>query len=311
MVRSGTDLLGKSFVNPVVLASGPAGFGLELADVFRRWPLGALTTKTLTHQPRRGNPPPRLVDAQAGALNSIGLANPGVGRFLREILPRLRDIPTVKVVSFAAEAAQEAEVVAGELDGAVGVDLLEMNLSCPNVSGRPASWNSEATFQMVQAATRVTRIPLLAKLSPDVPDVVPLGEAALKAGAQGLTLVNAVRGLRIQHDTGRPTLARKWGGLSGPAILPIALAKVFEARRAFPGVPIVGVGGVTDLGSLLEMCMAGANLVGLGLAVMADPLLPWRLAEELDGWLCRRGIESLTDVVGCAHRGGLSVPELA
>ncbi|MFO8034972.1 MAG: dihydroorotate dehydrogenase [Candidatus Bipolaricaulota bacterium] len=305
------DRLGWEFINPVLLASGPAGFGLELATFFRKRSLGGLTTKTLTREPRQGNPPPRLVDAPAGALNSIGLANPGLEIFFAEILPQLRELPTVRVVSFAAPEPGEAEAMAGALGGAAGVDVLELNLSCPNVDGRIPAWDSKATGEMVRASAGATHTPLLAKLSPDVPDVVPQGEAALKAGATGLTLVNAVRGLRIKHDTGLPAFARKWGGLSGGAILPISLAKVFQARQAFPGVPIVGVGGVTNLGSLLEMAMAGADLVGLGLAVMADPALPWRLVEELEEWLSCRGIGQYSEVVGCAHRGGLDVPKPA
>ncbi len=307
MVDLAVSRLGQSFANPVLLSSGPAGFGLELAPLFRSKPLGGLTTKTVTPSPRQGNPPPRLVDAPAGALNSIGLANPGLDEFLAQVLPELRELPTVRLVSFAASDVQGVEAMAGVLGEAAGVDVLELNLSCPNVEGRPPSWDSASTRELVRAATRATCTPLLAKLSPDVTDVVPVAAAALEEGAAGLTLVNTVRGLRIQRDTGRPTLARMWGGLSGAAILPIALARVFEARRAFPEVPIVGVGGVTDLGSLLEMAMAGADLVGIGLAVMCDPELPWRLCVELKQWLCRRRISRYSQLVGCAHRGGVDV----
>jgi len=304
-----TTVLGQPFGNPVVLASGPAGFGLELSSLFRRRPLGGLTTKTVTWEPRSGNPPPRMVDAPAGALNSIGLANPGLETFLADVLPEVRELPTVRIVSFAASDPHEAESMAGRLGEADGVDLLEFNLSCPNVEGRPPACARGTAEEMVRAAARASRAPLLAKLAPDVTNMVEIADATLEAGARGLTLINTVRGLRINRDTGRPVLARSWGGLSGPAILPVALGKVFQVREAFPGVPIVGVGGVTDLGSLLEMLMAGADLVGVGLGVMADPESPWKLVDELATWLSRRDIDHCSEVVGCAHRGGLGIGE--
>jgi len=309
VVSVGVNCLGRSFANPVVLASGPAGFGLELKPFFLRRPLGALTTKTITREPRSGNPPPRLVDAPAGALNSIGLANPGLEAFLADVLPEIRELSTVRIVSFAASDPSEAEVMAGRLGEASGVDLLEVNLSCPNVEGRPPACERGTAWEMVRAASDATSVPLLAKLAPDVSDVVEIAEGVLEAGASGLTLINAVRGLRINRDTGRPALARRWGGLSGAAILPVALAKVFQVREAFPEVPIVGTGGVTELGSLLEMLMAGADLVGLGLGVMADPEVPWKLAQELEAWLSRRDIDDCSEIIGCAHRGGLGVGE--
>ncbi len=309
MVTLELKRLGQTFANPVVLASGPAGFGLELASLFRWRPMGGLTTKTVTPTPREGNPPPRLVDAPGGALNSIGLVNPGMEAFVAGVLPSVAELPTVRLISFAAPHPEQAEAMADTLGAAPGTDILELNLSCPNVEGRPPAWEAGTTADMVRAAAAATKTPLLAKLSPDVPDIVPVAAAALEAGAAGLTLVNTVRALRIQWDTGLPTLVRTWGGLSGAAILPIALAKVFQARQAFPGVPIVGTGGVMDLGGLLEMVMAGADLVGVGLGVMVDPVLPWRLVESLETWMTQRGFERYEALVGCAHRGGLHVSE--
>ncbi len=311
MVTLELERLGQLFANPVVLASGPAGFGLELASLFQWRPLGGLTTKTVTPEPREGNPPPRLVDAPAGALNSIGLVNPGLEAFVAGVLPSVAELPTVKLISFAAPDPRRAEEMAHALGTAPGSDLLELNLSCPNVEGRPPAWEVGTTADMVRAAAGATKIPLLAKLSPDVPDIVPVAAAALDAGAAGLTLVNTARAMRIQWDTGLPTLVRTWGGLSGAALLPIALAKVFQARQAFPGVPIVGTGGVMDIGGLLEMVMAGADLVGVGLGVMADPVLPWRLVEALEEWMAQRGVERYEELVGCAHRGGFRVSEQA
>jgi dihydroorotate dehydrogenase (NAD+) catalytic subunit len=294
------------FRNPIVLASGPAGFGLELADGLDFRAVGALTTKTVTLEPRDGNPQPRLVDAPAGALNSIGLENPGLAAFRSEILPRIRDLPVPRIVSLAGRTPEEVARAAAELDGEAGVDWLELNLSCPNVQGETVADHPDRVTAYVGAARTATRLPILAKLPPS-DNHLALGKAALEAGADGLTLINSVRGLRIHADSGRPFLARECGGLSGPAILPLALARVFEARRAFPDAFLVGTGGVDCVRSVVEMLCAGASAVGVGLAVMSDPGAVFGLAAGLERWLEARGIGGVEDLMSAAHRGGIRV----
>ncbi len=295
-----------SFRTPIVLASGPAGFGFELAETLDFRSLGALTTKTITPEPRAGNPQPRLLDAPGGAINSIGLENPGLDAFRGNVLPRLRELATVRIVSLAGRTPDEISHLAAALETEPGVDWLELNLSCPNVRGETMADRPNDVAAYVREARSASRRPLLVKL-PSCDNLVALGEAALSAGADGLTLINAVRGLRICVDTGRAFLARGTGGLCGPAILPIALARVFEARQAFPDTFLIGTGGVTRARDAIEMLCAGANLVGVGFGVMADPAATFALAAEIEQWLDERGIGDVADLVGAAHRGGWSV----
>ena len=299
--------LGLTFRTPVVLASGPAGFGAELGEGLGWASVGALTTKTVTDAPRCGNPQPRLLEATGGAINAIGLENPGIDRFLEEILADVLALPTRRIISLAASTPEGLAALIERLDDVEGVDLIEINLSCPNVEGGVIGRSPEAVRRFIGAACGERATPILAKLAGDAGDTVALCEAALHAGAAGLVLINTVRAMRIDRRTGVPFLHRAYGGLSGPAILPIALARVYEARRAFPDALIVGTGGITDLDSLLEMEMAGADLVGIGLGIMIDPGLPERLAGELATWLEARGMDSVEEVVGCAHRGGIGV----
>ncbi len=299
-------VLGLEFRNPVVLASGPAGFGLELAESFDLSRVGALTTKTVTLEPRRGNPQPRLVDAPCGVLNSIGLQNPGCDALQEDLLPQIRTFPTRRIVSIAGRSPEELAALAARLSGEPGVDVLEVNLSCPNVRGETVADDPESVRAFVRGARSASTRPILAKL-PGEGRYLDLVEAALSAGADGVALINALRGMRIHTETGLPLLDRQVGGLCGPAIFPIALHRVFEARKAFPETVIVGTGGVSDLRGALEMLYAGADLVGFGFAVMADPNSVFRLARELDEWLTQRGISDVKELRGAAHRGGAHV----
>ncbi|MGC9529077.1 MAG: dihydroorotate dehydrogenase [Candidatus Bipolaricaulaceae bacterium] len=297
-------LAGLTFTTPLVLASGPAGFGLELAEGTDLGAVGALTTKTITPQPQAGNPPPRLADAPCGALNSIGLANPGLDAFLEQVLPAIRGLAPLRIVSIAAARPDEVGRMAERLDEAAGVDLVELNLSCPNVEGEMPGRDPDATAAFVRAAARRLHRPLLAKVSPEAPDLVRVAGAALTAGAAGLTLINAIQGMRIDRQRGVPVFHRSFAGLSGPAIFPIALAKVFTVRRAFPTAFIVGTGGVADLGAVVEMAMAGADLVGIGAGIMATPALPVQLSAGLSTWLAEHKLASFREICSCAHRGG-------
>ena len=299
--------LGTTFSTPVVLASGPAGFGYELADDLNLERIGAITTKTITIEPRTGNQQPRLVDCASGALNSIGLENPGLETFTQMIHSRVIGLPLRKILSLAASSHGEMEALVGQAQTLSGYDALELNLSCPNIGGKITGADAAAVDQFVRAAVASTSVPVLVKLPGDSGNLLRSSEQAIHAGAAGLTLINSVRGLRVDWNTGRPFLNREYGGLSGPAILPIALARVFEVRKAFPEVLIIGTGGISDLGSTLEMLMAGADLVGIGFGLMVDPELPQKLAGELSSWLDRQGMTSIEEIIGVAHSGGFHV----
>jgi len=292
------------FSSPVVLASGPAGFGLELVDKIDLGRIGALTTKTITPRPRAGNAQPRLVDCPAGALNSIGLDNPGLEVFRAEILPKLERLSTQVIVSVTGQTAGEMENVVASLAENSHIRVMELNLSCPNVLGGLIGADAQAVRAYVRSARRMFRGVLLAKLPGDAGDLLASAGAALDAGADGVTLINSVRGMRVDWKAGRPFLPSIFGGLSGPAILPIALARVFEVRRAFPDAVIVGTGGVVELGSLVEMMMAGADLVGIGFGLMADPQVGCRISCELGRWLDERGMPSVAEIQNAAHGGG-------
>ena len=301
------EVFNRGFASPVVLASGPAGFGLELERELDLSSVGALTAKTITLEPRPGNPQPRLVDCPCGALNSIGLENPGVDRFADEAMPRIAALPIRLFVSVAATSPDELATLLDRLRGVQAIDAIELNLSCPNVNGGVIGDDPREVRAFTRVCVQGTGRPVLVKLPGDAGNHIEAAEAALAAGAAGLTLINTLRGLRIDRAHGRPFLYREIGGLSGPAILPVALARVYEARRAFPDAVIVGTGGICDVGGMLEMLFAGANLVGIGFAVMADPELPQRLGEELSAWLDEHGFDNVAQVTGIAHRGGFDV----
>jgi dihydroorotate dehydrogenase (NAD+) catalytic subunit len=296
--------LGATFATPVVLASGPAGFGYELADALDLSRIGAITTKTITLEPKTGNEQPRLVDCPSGALNSIGLENPGMEAFIRGAHSRVIELPLRKILSLAASSQDEMAQLVAQAESLLDYDAIELNLSCPNIGGNITGADADAVSEFVRAAVGVSSLPVLVKLPGDSGNLLRSTEQALLAGAAGLTLINSVRGLRIDWNTGQPFLSRKYGGLSGPAILPIALARVFEVRQAFPEVLIIGTGGLSDLGSCLEMLMAGADLVGIGFGLMVDPELPQKLASELSRWLDERGMVSVEDIIGAAQSGG-------
>ena len=299
--------LGTDFASPIVLASGPAGFGYELTDNLNLQQIGAVTTKTITLEPRKGNQQPRLVDCPSGALNSIGLENPGMDVFEQQAHPRIVELPLRRILSLAASSDADLSQLAMRSTALSGYDAIELNLSCPNIGGKITGADATAVKAFVSAATSVCTLPVLVKLPGDSGNLLRSCEQALNEGAAGLKLINSVRGLRIDWTRGRPFLSREYGGLSGPAILPVSLARVFEVRKAFPEALIIGTGGISDLGSTLEMLMAGADLVGIGFGLMVDPELPERLFVELEQWLDKRGLESIEDIIGIAHSGGFHV----
>jgi dihydroorotate dehydrogenase (NAD+) catalytic subunit len=264
--------------------------------------LDAFVTKTVTPLPREGNPPVRIAETEVGMLNSIGLANPGIDRFLGETLPRLLEVGPPVWVSVGGFAADEYAGLCARLDGTPAA-VLELNLSCPNV----AAPEDEATA-IVTAARAVTGKPLYAKLAPGLPDLPAVAEAAAAAGADGLSLVNTIRGLALDPATLQPQLGTGSGGLSGPALRPLALAAVHAAFRA-TGLPIVGMGGVETGAHALELIAAGASAVALGTVLFADPAAPARIREELRAEAARHGFEGPAAVRGLAHAGVASTAD--
>lgn len=279
------DVFGQRFQNPILLAAGTAGFGRELDGVMDIDRLGGLVTKAVSVAPRSGNAPPRVAEFKAGMLNSVGLANPGLARVRADELPwlarRLTKARTiVNVVGFTVE--EYAEVVAG-LDGVPGITAFELNLSCPNThaGGIEFGADCECVSRIVALCRRRTSLPLLAKLSPVLPDPGAIAVAARDAGADGITVVNTLPGL-LYDGAGPPRLGNGTGGVSGPALLPIGLLAAARVLERTGGMPVIGVGGVRTASDVRQYLRVGASLVAIGTAALADPRLPQRIIQDLE-----------------------------
>ncbi|WP_196791131.1 dihydroorotate dehydrogenase [Motilibacter aurantiacus] len=294
--------------NPVATASGCAANGRELARFYPLSRLGAMVTKSVMLAPRSGRPTPRMAETPSGMLNSIGLQGPGVDAFVQQDLPWLKSQGARTIASIAAGSIDEYAEVAARLALAPPgtVTAVEVNISCPNVEDRGLVFacDPHAAAAAVAAAREATdpSIPVLAKLSPDVTDIVSIARACVGAGADGLTMINTVLGMAIDTTTLRPVLGGVTGGLSGPAIRPVAVRCVWQVHAALPDVPILGVGGVRTGLDALQLILAGASAVSVGTAVFNDPGAPLRVLGELRTALAERGFERLRDAVGYAHR---------
>jgi dihydroorotate dehydrogenase (NAD+) catalytic subunit len=291
--------------NPILTASGCAGAGRELAQFFDIAKIGAIVTKSVMAVPRAGRPTPRMAETASGMLNSIGLQGPGIDAFLQRDLPWLLSRGARAVVSIAGGTVQEFADLAGRLSDSAGVTAIEVNISCPNVAdrGQVFACDAGAAAAVVEAVRGRVRydIPVFAKLSPDVTDLVAIARACVDGGADGLSMINTLLGMTIDTDTMRPVLAGITGGLSGPAIRPVAVRCVWQVHEALPDVPIIGMGGVRTGRDALELILAGASMVSVGTAIFNDPTACLRILRELDEELAKRGIERLADVVGLAH----------
>lgn len=292
--------------NPVMTASGCAAAGRELADFFDLTALGAVVTKSIMAAPRSGRATPRMAETPSGMLNSIGLQGPGIEAFLAHDLPYLKDLGARALVSIAGSSVGEFASLASRLAPESGVAAVEVNISCPNVENRGLVFacDPSASSDVVSAvrAELPARVPVFAKLSPDVTDITTIARACVSAGADGLSVINTLLGMAIDVDTQRPVLAGVTGGLSGPAIRPVAVRCVWQVHRALPEVPIIGIGGIRTGIDALEFVLAGASAVQVGTATFGDPSAPVRVLGELREALAARGIKRLADVVGAAHR---------
>lgn len=292
--------------NPVMTASGCAAAGKELHQFFDVSELGAVVTKSVMRDPRSGRPTPRMAETPSGMLNSIGLQGPGITTFLARDLPWLLQHDARPIVSIAGSSLGEYAELARRVGNTPGVAALEVNISCPNVENRGSVFACDP-FQAARVVAAVRRdtprgVPVFAKLSPDVTSIVDVAEAVMEAGADGLVLINTLLGMQIDVTTMRPLLGGGTGGLSGPAIRPVAVRAVWQVAAALPGVPVIGVGGVCTGADALEFLLAGASAVQVGTVIFNDPSAPRRVIDELRAELAARGFAKVSDAVGFAHR---------
>ena len=288
--------------NPILTASGTFGYGLEFADFVDLSKIGGLCTKGLSLKPHAGNMPPRICETPAGMLNAIGLQNVGVEAFLEEKLPRLRSLSATVIANVWGDLEEDYVAVVSALEATEGLAAVELNISCPNVQvGGMLFGNSPAlTASLVARVRAATKRPLVVKLSPNAPDLVASARAARDAGADILSLINTLVGMAIDPETGKPRLSFGTGGLSGPAIKPIAVRMVYQVARALPGMPLMGIGGISSLEDVLEFLAAGASAVQVGTANFKDPAVSGRLVGELEAYCAARGV-SAASLVGRAH----------
>jgi dihydroorotate dehydrogenase (NAD+) catalytic subunit len=299
MLDLSVELAGVRLKNPIVAASGTFGFGREYGQFYDLAQLGGICVKGLTLHPRQGNPAPRIAETPMGILNSVGLQNPGVDAFLAEELPFLRQFDLKVIANISGNTPQEYGVMCEKLSAA-GVDLIEVNISCPNVKAGGLAYGTrpELAAEVTQEAKRhAGRTPVMVKLSPNVTDITEIARAVEGAGADALSLINTLRGMRIDVNTGRPILKMNTGGLSGPAVLPVAVRMVWEVASAVK-LPILGMGGVSKGADAAQLMLAGASAVAVGTACFADPCAPLRVRDELAAIARQKGLNKVSDLTG-------------
>lgn len=295
------DVAGIQFQNPILLAAGTAAYGRELAGVMPLEELGGFVTKAVSLEPRHGAPAPRVADFDGGMINAVGLANPGVDAVLAHDLPWIAEhVRRARVlVNVVGREAHEFGEVVGRLDGAAGFQGFELNVSCPNVKKGGLEFGADpvALGELIRGARAATRKPLFVKLSPTLPKVGDTARVAVDAGADGISVINTIPGLAIDVERRRPMLGFGSGGVSGPGLLAVGVLAARRVREAV-SVPIIGVGGIQRAEDALQYIIAGASLVAVGTAAMADPKLPVRLVRDLADWCARHGVERLADLTG-------------
>ena len=303
MVNTKVTLCGIEMDNPVIPASGTYGFGYEFAELYDINILGSLSFKGTTLEPRFGNPTPRIAECEGGMLNAVGLQNPGVDAVKSRELPKLREVfkkPTMANVSGFSE--YEYVTTVEKLDTEEDIGWFEVNISCPNVHGGGMSFGTspESAEAITRAVRRVTKKPLIIKLSPNVTDIVSIAKACEEGGADGVSLINTLLGMRIDLKKRKPLLANKTGGYSGPAILPVAVRMVYQVYEAVK-IPIVGMGGITTAEDIIEFMLAGATAVEVGAANLVNPYACRDIINDLPRVMDKYGIKNLSDIIGGAH----------
>jgi dihydroorotate dehydrogenase (NAD+) catalytic subunit len=294
------------FPNPIFTASGCASSGKELNQFFSLTELGAIVTKSIMVKPRSGRATPRMAETPSGMLNSIGLQGPGVDIFLEQDIPWLRAKGARIIVSIAGESIEDYAVLSRKFRSIPGISALEVNISCPNVEnrGQVFACNPVTAAAAISAVKRNigAELPIIAKLSPDVSDIVEIAQSVVEAGADGLALINTLLGMVIDTTSMRPKLSQKTGGLSGPAIRPVAVRAIYQVHAALPHVPIVGMGGVTTGQDALELVLAGASAISVGTATFGNPTAAISVRNQLQALCIERGFTSFQHVIGYAHR---------
>ena len=297
-------MAGLRLPNPVLVASGTFGFGEEYAELMDVSRLGGICTKAVTLQPRAGNPPPRICETPAGMLNAIGWQNPGLEVFLTEKLPALREYGVPIIVNIAGETLEEYVELAARLDDVAGISALELNISCPNVAcgGLHFGVRADLAEQLVGAVRQVTDHVLITKLSPNVTDVTVIAQAAVAGGSDALSLINTLTGMSIDVARRRPVLGNVTGGLSGPAIRPVAVRMTWQVAEAVD-VPIIGMGGILTAHDALEFIMAGATAVAVGTGTFVDPTTALTVIDGLRTYCLEHNVPRITDLTGAARTG--------
>lgn len=305
MGRLSVNLCGEELDNPVIPASGTFGYGYEFAELYDINCLGTFSFKGTTKEPRFGNPTPRIAECTAGMINAVGLQNPGVDKVISEELPRLKKCFNKKVMAnVSGFSIDEYAYTCEKLDSQEQVGWLEVNVSCPNVHGGGMSFGTDpkAAAQVTKAVKAITKKPVIIKLSPNVTDIVSIAKACEDAGADGISLINTLLGMRIDLRTKKPVIANTMGGFSGSAIFPVALRMVYQVSSAV-NIPVVGMGGVSSAEDVIEMMLAGATAVEIGAANLVDPFICKKIVEALPAAADKYNINELKDIIGGAHNG--------
>ena len=294
-------LAGVDLKNPITVASGTFGFGREYGEFFDISRLGGISVKGLTPLPRNGNPSPRIAETPLGMLNSVGLQNPGVDAFIARELPWLKTQGLAIIANISGNTPEEYGEMCAKLSAA-GVDMIEVNISCPNVKAGGLAYGTkpEMAAEVTEIAKRHATVPIMVKLSPNVTDITEIARAVEGAGADAISLINTIRGMVIDVNTRRPVLKMNTGGLSGPAILPVAVRMVWEVANAVK-VPILGMGGISTGADAAQMLLAGATAVAVGAATFSGPYAPLRILEELEAICDRQGLKSVTELTGAVQ----------
>ncbi len=298
MADLSVNISGVEFKNPVIPASGVFGYGREYEELYPLSKLGGIATKGTTLHRRNGNLSPRIAETPAGMLNSVGLQNPGIDYFISTELPNLLKKETVILANFAGSTVEECVEAAEKLDD-TDVHMLELNISCPNVKQGGAAFGTscEMAAEVTSRVRKATKKPLVVKLSPNVTSIAEIAKAVEAAGADAVSLINTLLGMRIDVNTGRPVLKNNVGGMSGPAVFPIAVRMVWQTANAVK-IPVIGMGGVSSGRDAIELMMAGASAVQVGAAVFTDPFAPIKIIEEMNDFLDSKEISSVRDIIG-------------
>lgn len=299
MTDLSVSFAGINMKNPLITASGTCGYGREMAELFDLSLLGGISIKGTTPEPRKGNPPPRIAEASCGLLNSVGLQNPGVDAVIASEIPFLRQYDTAIIANVAGHCKEDYQILAEKFDKVQGLAAIEVNISCPNVAagGMAFGVDPKTAYDVITLVRKNTSLPVIAKLTPNVTDITEIGRACEAAGADGLSLINTIMGLAIDAERRRPIMANKTGGLSGPAIKPVALNMVWKTAKAV-SIPIIGMGGISSGTDAVEFMLAGACAFQIGSVNFHDPCAAPRIIGELDEWCDKHGVKQVSELVG-------------